>query len=156
VAFHADLVEVRGLGSIQRLAGWNAAERPPPGHVMAPGRRRDPGRSHPCVSRDLAHPAWAHAHISAGRLIEALEAESLQARWLPLAVGTRDLAPSEPLLQVVYKRRTMTINKSVLNQLLIELIDLPTWARAVAEVLADPDAPGAPEIIFANEANTWR
>ena len=43
MAFHADLVEVRGLGSIQRLAGWNAAERPPPGHVMAPGRRRDPG-----------------------------------------------------------------------------------------------------------------
>jgi len=35
VAFPADLVEVRGLGSIQRLAGWNAAERPPPGHVMA-------------------------------------------------------------------------------------------------------------------------
>jgi hypothetical protein len=97
-----------------------------------------------------------HAHLSAGRLIEALEAESLQTRWLPLAAGTRDLAPGEPLLQVAYKRRVMTINGSVLNQLLIELIELPTWARAVAEALAAPDAPCAPEIVFANEANTWR
>ena len=39
-----------------------------------------------------------HAHISADRIIEALEAENRQARWLAAAAGTRHLAPGEPLL----------------------------------------------------------
>jgi hypothetical protein len=39
-----------------------------------------------------------HAHISADRIIEALEAENLQARWLAAAAGKRHLAPGEPLL----------------------------------------------------------
>ena len=43
--------------------------------------------------------------------------------------------------------------RTVLNQLFIELIELPTWARAIREVLTAPGAPRIPEIVFAQEAN---
>ena len=55
MAFHADLVEVRGLGSIQRLAGWNAAERPPPGDTQWP--------------RAVAGTRGLHTRASAGILL---------------------------------------------------------------------------------------
>jgi hypothetical protein len=97
-----------------------------------------------------------HAHISASQIIDALHAEGLQAQWLAMAAGTRDLAPGEPLLRVFNRQRTMTINRSVLNQLLIELIELPTWSRAIREILTAPGAPRSPEIAFAQEANTWK
>jgi hypothetical protein len=97
-----------------------------------------------------------HAHISASQIIDALHAEGLQAQWLVMAAGTRDLAPGEPLLRVFSRQQTMTINGSVLNQLLIELIELPTWSRAIREVLTAPGAPRTPEIVFAQEANIWK
>jgi hypothetical protein len=82
--------------------------------------------------------------------------QTLQAQWLAMAAGTRDLAPGESLLRVFNRQRTMTINRSVLNRLLIELIELPTWSRAIREVLTAPGAHRSPEIVFAQEANIWK
>jgi hypothetical protein len=46
----------------------------------------------------ICNPFIFHARISADRIIEALEAENMQARWLAAAAGTRHLAPGEPPL----------------------------------------------------------
>jgi hypothetical protein len=39
---------------------------------------------------------------------------------------------------------------------MIQLIDPPTWAGAVAEAITTTDAPCIPEFTFTSEADTWK
>jgi hypothetical protein len=96
-----------------------------------------------------------HAHVTAERLIQVLESEGMRAQWLPQVWGTRDLGLREDLLQVNYRDRSLWINSAALNQLLLELVDLQSWACAVREMLADRRVSASPEVIFLDEAAAW-
>lgn len=44
---------------------------------------------------------------------------------------------------------------SALQELLVELVDVPTWAAALREVLSRQDVPQNAVIVFQNEHKAW-
>lgn len=91
------------------------------------------------------------AVVSLEALSEALAAEGLDAKW--------DLPPdgSEPRLSIIRGNRRLTVNSmySALQELLVELVDVPTWTAAIRELLSRQDVPQNAVIVFQNEHKAW-
>jgi len=108
----------------------------------------------------IADVAFFYVSMSGRSVIEALDRHGVVAEWLqPL---DRPVNYHEPVLQVTrldLRRRRgtrVTMNPYELNRLLLEFVDLDTWAQSVASVLARSDlGKVAPWPYFTKEHEVW-
>ncbi|MGI5238816.1 hypothetical protein [Dactylosporangium sp. CA-139066] len=111
----------------------------------------------------IVDAAFFYVSMSSTRVLDALAGHGLRAEWLqPL---DEDTDPTAPLLQIdrVISRRPgvtnvgrVSMNFVELNRLLLELVDLDTWAKHIDIMLARTDLAGvSPWPYFVDEWKVW-
>ena len=74
---------------------------------------------------------------------------------IPLAPANDTLTAPDTVITLSKSSRTLQLHPGALYELMIECLDLPTWAQANAEILDDPDLPPHPVLAFST-TKVWR
>lgn len=74
---------------------------------------------------------------------------------IPLATANDSLVATDTVISVRRGSRGIQLHPGALYELLIECLDLGSWATAIAEVFDDPDAPSHPVLAFST-TRVWR
>lgn len=74
---------------------------------------------------------------------------------IPLAPANDTLAASDTVITLSKGSRTLQLHPGALYELMIECLDLATWAQANAEILDAPDPPPHPVLAFST-TRVWR
>jgi len=91
--------------------------------------------------------------VSSESLLGALRDAGLAAEWV-LPSGALDLR-GQVILRAHNGRRGIEMRPSEMQRLLLELVDLPTWAEGVRELLSRGDTGTRPWPSFADERKAW-
>ena len=87
-------------------------------------------------------------------LVEELGKCGMDAQWL-LPDGVEPTSPGQPVLELRSNGHRVSMNSAEINRLLLELVDLSTWARGMDRVLAKGTVGWQPWPVFTNEDQTW-
>jgi hypothetical protein len=92
--------------------------------------------------------------ISSEPLLDALRTVGLSAEWV-LPPDQNDLQSGQVILRAYKGNRGIEMCRSEIQRLLLELVDLSTWAEGVKELLTRDYVFDHPWPHFANERNVW-
>lgn len=92
--------------------------------------------------------------VSSDSLIGALRNVGLEAEWT-LPAGQPQLQSGQVIMRMHNGRHSTEMRPSEMQRLLLELVDLPTWAEGTRELLDHAKAGIRPWPIFANERKIW-
>lgn len=92
--------------------------------------------------------------VAPERIAERLERRGFTAN-IPLATANDSLVAADTVISVRRGSRGIRLHPGALYELLIECLDLGSWATAIAEVLDDQDAPPHPVLAFST-TRVWR
>jgi hypothetical protein len=91
--------------------------------------------------------------LSSDNLIEELRNAGLDAHWI-LPYGAEP-APGELVLEIRGHHRRITMCRSEISRILLELVDLQTWARGMDRVLEQATHEGPLWPYFTDEHQVW-
>jgi hypothetical protein len=74
---------------------------------------------------------------------------------IPLALANDTLTAPDTVVTLSKGPRTLQLHPGALYELMIECLDLTTWAQANTEILDAPDPPPHPVLAFAT-TRVWR
>jgi hypothetical protein len=74
---------------------------------------------------------------------------------IPLPTANDDLAATDTVITLRRGSRGLRLHPGALYELLMESLDLSTWAAAIAEVMDDPNAPPHP-VLALSTTGVWR
>jgi len=92
--------------------------------------------------------------VSADALVESLERAGLRGEVLLTPADVR-VEGAMPVVRARWRNRAVIWHALGLNQLLYELAEPDSIARGMREVLLMDDSPDHPELVYANEADSW-
>ncbi|NUK05711.1 hypothetical protein [Streptomyces lunaelactis] len=91
--------------------------------------------------------------LSSDNLIEELQKAGLDAEWV-LPEGA-DLTPGQPVVELRGHGRRIHMCRSEISRILLELTDLPTWARGMDRMLAQALPGWEAWPYFTDEHQVW-
>jgi hypothetical protein len=74
---------------------------------------------------------------------------------IPLPAANDNLTATDTVITLRRDSRGLCLHPGALYELLMESLDLSTWAAAIAEVMDDPDAPAHP-VVALSTTHVWR
>ncbi len=92
--------------------------------------------------------------VAPERIAAQLERHGFTAQ-IPLLTANDNLVATDTVIALRRGSRGLRLHPGALYELLMESLDLPTWAAAIAEVMDDPNAPPHP-VIALSTTGVWR
>ncbi len=92
--------------------------------------------------------------VSGPSLLDALGSVGLTGEWV-LPTGQPELQPGQVILRAYKGARGIEMRPSDMQRLLLELVDLSTWAESVRGLLDHGDLSGHPWPHYSDEWRVW-
>ncbi len=92
--------------------------------------------------------------VSLDHVVQLLEDRGLSVEVL-LPARSQTTPQEADVLKATFRDRTVTIHAPAINPLIFELLRPTAWCDGIAELLRHPQPPTHPEVVLADEADTW-